>query len=58
MALSTRYKRNGRKEDLIIKIQLALSHNKEKNIAEIRKITKGYYRKDIEELKSILKGVS
>ena len=57
MALGTNYKRLGRKDNLITGIQLKLSRNG-KSIEEIRKETKNYHKKSVDDLLHILKSIN
>jgi len=54
MALGTNYKRTGRKQDLILRIQIARNFLGQ-SITEARESTKGYPRKDEAELVRIFK---
>ena len=55
MALSTNYKRLGRKQDLIIQIQLCLARKHKMELKAIILSTLKYHRKSVEELLKILR---
>ena len=56
MALSTNYKRIGRKDNIITGIRLRLS-KQGKTLEEIQEETKSYYKKTVLELLSIYRSI-
>ena len=58
MALGTNYARTGRKQDLIIKIQMEMSYqNPDMTANDIRKVTKKFPRLTVSELQERYKAV-